>query len=105
MRKKFCSCGRDINILKPIPVFGNVVSIGEAAGCVHPIAGEGILSAMDTAEYLADSLKNNTFPLGYLKKIKEMQESYSNAWRAWKLMEKSPRQGWALVFSSFPKYW
>ncbi len=99
-RTKLCLCRSDISFFKSYPIVGDVVSIGEAAGCVHPITGEGILPAMDTAEYLADSLRNNTFPLGYVERIEEMQDSYSNAWRAWKLMEKYPRLGWALVFSS-----
>jgi len=93
-----CTCRRDINIFKSmIPiVVGNVASIGEAAGCVYPITGEGILSAMETAEWLAHSLEYGTYPQGYLVRVEEMQESYNKIWKAWKLMNTHPRLGWVL---------
>jgi flavin-dependent dehydrogenase len=96
----YCTCRKEISIFKSmIPVIvGNVASIGEAAGCVSPISGEGILSAMETAEWLAHSLEHGTYPQGYLVKVEEMQESYSKSWKAWKLMNTHPHLGWVLSF-------
>ncbi len=93
-----CACRKEISIFKSmIPVVvENVASIGEAAGCVSPISGEGILSAMETAEWLAHSLEHGTYPQGYLVKVEEMQESYNKVWKAWNLMKKHPRLGWVL---------
>ena len=79
-------------------VLGNVASIGEAAGCVSPLLGEGILSAMETAEWLAYSIEHGTYPQSYLAKVEEMQESYSKSWKTWNLMNKHPHLGWVLSF-------
>lgn len=97
-KEAYCKCGRELNIFKSIipVVVDNVVSIGEAAGCVYPITGEGILPAMETAEWLTHSLKHGTYPQEYLARVEEMQESYSKVWKAWKLMKKHPRLGWVL---------
>ena len=93
-----CTCRKEISIFKSILpiVVENVVSIGEAAGCVYPISGEGILPAIETAEWLAHSLEHGTYPQGYLVRIEEMQESYNKVWKAWKLMKKHPHLGWVL---------
>jgi flavin-dependent dehydrogenase len=92
----YCTCRKNINIFKSIipVVIENVVSIGEAAGCVYPITGEGILPAMETAEWLAHSLKHSTYPQSYLDRVEEMQESYNKVWKAWNLMKKHPHLGW-----------
>jgi len=97
-KEVYCTCGREINIFKSIipVVVGNVASIGEAAGCVYLISGEGILPAMETAEWLAHSLEHGTYPQGYLVKVEEMQESYNKVWKAWKLMNTHPHLGWVL---------
>jgi flavin-dependent dehydrogenase len=72
-----CTCRKEISIFKSILpiVVENVVSIGEAAGCVYPLNGEGILPAMETAEWLAHSLEHSTYPQSYLMRVEEMQES------------------------------
>jgi flavin-dependent dehydrogenase len=95
-----CTCQREISIFKSmIPVVvENVASIGEAAGCVSPLSGEGILSAMETAEWLAHSLKHDTYPQSYLMKVEEMQESYNKSWKTWNLMNKHPHLGWVFSF-------
>ena len=97
-KEAYCTCRREINIFKSIipVVVENVVSIGEAAGCVYPITGEGILPAIETAEWLAHSFEHGTYPQSYLAKVKEMQDSYIKVWKAWKLMKKHPHLGWML---------
>ncbi len=99
-KEAYCTCRKEISIFKPIlPIIvENVISIGEATGCVSPLLGEGILSAMETAEWLTHSLKHETYPQSYLDRVEEMQKSYSKIWKIWNLMNTHPHLGWVLSF-------
>jgi len=74
--KFYCACHRPLYIGR-FPLIGEqgAISIGEAAGCVFPAAGEGILPSIESAQFLAEALNENMLPL-YFEKMKGFLESY-----------------------------
>ena len=95
-----CQCNRSIAVVNPdeVEIVKNgIVSIGEAAGLVHPLTGEGTLSALESANLLAGSLNDDTFPSGFEDALKTtFLNEYKNPYKIWGLMEKHPRLSWVL---------
>lgn len=99
----FCRCTRNIAIVNPdtpIIIEGNVVSVGEAAGCVYPVTGEGIDPSIRSVRMLAGILSAE-FPLqiyeGRLRK--EMLDDYKPAFKVWRLMHTHARLAWLSGFT------
>ena len=94
--KVYCGCEKKLDFGSNLPVFGNsgrVVSVGEAVGCVHPLTGEGILPSIKSAEFLAESLEENGFPMNYLFKVEEIIKEYSEAQACLEMLKKHRRRG------------
>lgn len=94
--KVYCGCHKKLDFGSNLPVLGNsgrVVSVGEAAGCVHPLTGEGILPSIKSAEFLAESLEENGFPMNYLFKLEEIIKEYSEAQACLEMLKKHRRLG------------
>ena len=56
-----CACSREIKMMDPEEIViyeGKVVSVGESAGAVYPLTGEGTLPSMDSCDILFDALRN-----------------------------------------------
>lgn len=94
MLTRFCFCSRDINIVDPaaaILVEDGVFHIGEAAGVVDPLLGDGILSSMESAKLLFNSLPSGTT---YEHDMRKMLVDYnSEAYEILQLILKHPRLG------------
>lgn len=85
-----CGCARGIRIVNPESITlyeDKVVSVGEAAGAVHPLTGEGTLPSMDTCDMLLNALKNSDVsdnPMPY--ELNSLFSSYAIDW--WVYMKK-----------------
>ncbi len=97
--KVTCGCWRPLYIGRNMPVLkGNIVSIGEAAGCVHPLIGAGILSSMESVEFLAESLKQNDSLYTYMSKLQRFLAGYEQAYDALETAKKHKRLGMIKVY-------
>lgn len=104
IEKVHCGCQRPLYIGKNMPIVkDNIVSIGEAAGCVHPLTGAGILSSMESAEFLADSLKEKDSLHSYLFKLERLLNGYEEAYQALEAWKKHGRLGMIKVFKVLSK--
>jgi hypothetical protein len=100
--KPLCSCGREISVVSPedaVLVKDGVVSIGEAAGAVEPIAAEGMLSSIDSAELLYSSFGQDDFRSSYEGVMRGLLSGYGAAHRMWGLMHRHHRWAWLRGFS------
>lgn len=95
-----CTCERTISIIKGAPAIaeGRTIYVGESAGAVNPITGEGILTSMDTAEALAESIR--TFGgdaarviADYSRRIMPMISEHVKAYRLLEEVKKHRRLG------------
>ena len=94
IQRVYCGCEKKLDFGLDLPVFdGNIVSVGEAVGCVHPLTGEGILPSMRSAELLAESIGEPDFPMTYIFKVEEVLKDYSEAFQALELLKKHRRRG------------
>ena len=101
-------CNRPIRVVNPeeLRIYsGRTVSVGEAAGVVFPVTGEGIIPSMESCEILKDSLfysgvTGYDFRKDYeiFMKIYLHAYDYYKAFKVWKLMEKHPRTAWLKGF-------
>jgi flavin-dependent dehydrogenase len=100
-----CSCDGPLHLTDPKKadlVKNNVVSIGGAAGCVHPITGEGILASMQSAWLLAKVLKNDDSLTQYEESVKDLLAGYGSSYRVFRLMLLSPPIAWTTgIFDMF----
>jgi len=102
--KAICACWRPLYIGRNMPIVkDNIVSIGEAAGCVHPLTGEGILPSIQSAEFLAESLKQNDSLYTYVSKLQEFLAGYEEAFDALETVKKHRRLGMIKVFKVLSK--
>jgi len=88
IEKVYCGCSRPLRTGRFPTVLGNetfpkgtVVSLGEAAGCVYPLGGEGIIPSIESAEFLAESLEDRSLDR-YLLKLGELLENYQDTYAA-----------------------
>ncbi|KCZ72345.1 hypothetical protein ANME2D_01751 [Candidatus Methanoperedens nitroreducens] len=69
-REVLCSCASRVRLTAPLGsrpyISKNIWGTGEAIGCVAPLAGEGIIPGMRSAQILA---KNWDYPLAYERAI------------------------------------
>jgi len=94
---RLCVCGREIRVVNPeeaVLVRDGVVSIGEAAGAVEPIAAEGMLSSIDSAELLYDSLSEEDYASSYEAGMRGMLSGIRTAYGLWRLMHRHHRWAW-----------
>ena len=106
---KSCMCNRPIRVVNPEELriyLGRIISVGEAAGLVFPVTGEGILPAMVSSLALRNvmlSLKTDPW-IGIreeyesLIKVYMILHDYYKAFEVWKLMKKHPRTAWLKGF-------
>jgi flavin-dependent dehydrogenase len=100
-----CSCDGPLHLIDPKKadlVKNNIVSIGGAVGCVHPITGEGILTSMQSAWLLAKVLKNDDSLSQYEQSVKKPSPEYESSYRVFRLMLFSPPIAWMTgIFDMF----
>lgn len=107
--KRLCSCGRDLKIVdakKAILIRDGVVSIGEAAGTVQPLSGEGIIPSMDSAELLYKSFLRGEprYPaMGYYLAMRKLLDQYETPYKLWCLMHRHPRLAYLMGFRHMVK--
>lgn len=95
-----CSCGREISIadLSRGPEImihkGMVASIGEAAGAVFPMTGEGIIPSLETSRWLYESLTKGDYPESFETKVQDMLRDYREAFNLCIGFLKHPRLTW-----------
>lgn len=102
-----CYCERDIRIINPGDcMLGEnfAISIGEAAGAVYPISGEGIVPSMESAEVFYKWYKEHKPVTEYGKALwdKFLGENLGS-FDVWRYMEKYPRLAWLLGAPSMVK--
>jgi flavin-dependent dehydrogenase len=92
-----CSCRCPLYVSHPETtdiLHGNVVAVGGAAGCVHPITGEGIYPSIESARRLADTI-NNGYPLeNYVASMRDLLKKYEGSYRIIYRMMVSPVWAW-----------
>lgn len=94
IKKVICGCKKKLSFGRNLPVFqDNIVSVGEAVGCVHPLTGEGILPSIRSAELLAESLRDPSFPMNYVFKLEEITGQYREAFEALETLKHHRRLG------------
>lgn len=88
IEKVYCACSRPLLTGRFPLVLGNetfpkgtVVSLGEAAGCVFPLGGEGIIPSIESAEFLAESLEDGSLDR-YVLRLGELLENYRDTYAA-----------------------
>lgn len=102
--KTYCGCQKELHFGQNLPIFqDNVVSIGEAVGCVHPLTGEGILPSIRSAELLAESLHEPTFPMNYAFKIEEIIQEYQDSFQALETLKHHRRLGMIQIIQAMTK--
>jgi len=99
LEKKDVKCGCEVDLYLADPrtvdlVKENLVAVGGAAGCVNPITGEGILSAMETANLLAKTLKDGRSLEEYAASARTVLERYNKPYAFLYRMLDSPVWGW-----------
>jgi len=104
--KHSCICGRALNVFKTAPKAcdGRVVNIGESVGAVNPITGEGILTSMDTAEALAESIKTHGGDVSkvvesYTDRIASMISEHVKAYGLLEKVKKHRRLGMLMLMN------
>lgn len=67
-----CGCASGVRVSGLLPPFvaGNVWGVGEAIGVVAPLAGDGIVTGMQSAQVMVECLEHNG-PDGYRKQLYE----------------------------------
>jgi flavin-dependent dehydrogenase len=100
-----CNCEGPLYLADPMEteiVESSVVAVGGAAGCVHPVTGEGILTSMQSAWLLAETFKNNDPLTEYEQKVRELLAGYRSSYRVFRLMLQSPPIAWTTgIFDMF----
>ncbi|MBS7638140.1 hypothetical protein KEJ49_04540 [Candidatus Bathyarchaeota archaeon] len=100
VEETICSCGRAISVadLSRNPEImihrGMVASIGEAAGAVFPMTGEGIIPSLETANWLYESLDRGDYPQSFEAKVQGMLMEYRDAFNLCIGFLKHPRLTW-----------
>lgn len=83
IKRTFCGCQKPLYFGQNLPVaLNDIVCVGEAVGCVHPLTGEGILPSIRSVELLAESLDKPSFPLNYAFKVQNIIQKYEEAYEA-----------------------
>lgn len=101
--KRLCSCRRDLKLVEPEKVVlskGGVISVGEAAGVVQPLSGEGIIPSMDSAKLLYKSLSGGE---RYEAAMKAFLQPYGDLWRIFGLMRRHRRLAYLKGFRLIAK--
>lgn len=99
----FCSCRRDLKIVDPEKVVlskDGVISVGEAAGVVQPLSGEGIIPTMDSAELLYESLSGGE---SYEAAMKVLLKQYEELYRIFGLIRRHRRLAYLKGFRQIAK--
>jgi flavin-dependent dehydrogenase len=100
-----CNCVGPLHLTDPKKthiIKNNIVDIGGAAGCVHPITGEGILTSMQSAWLLAKVLKNDESLTLYEQSVKDLLARYQSSYQIFRLMLISPPIAWITgIFDMF----
>jgi len=107
LNERSCLCDRSIKVVSPennVLYKDNVVSIGEAAGVVPPISGEGIIPSMESAFYLCASLFGEgidliDFKTKYKQLMGNMMVDFDKQFAVWDLMNIKPRRAWVKCFN------
>ncbi len=100
VKETICSCGRAISVadLSRNPQImihrGMVASIGEAAGAVFPMTGEGIIPSLETANWLYESLERGDYPESFEARVQGMLGEYRDAFNLCVEFLKHPRLTW-----------
>ncbi len=101
VKREKCSCSKSIKVLNPdktVLVKDKVVCVGEAAGCVYPITGEGIIPSMQSANILYNALKDG-FPKSYEENMaNQILNGHKKAFKVWRFMDKHARLAWLYGF-------
>lgn len=104
VEKVYCGCWRPLYTGRHFPILEkSTVSIGEAAGCVHPLTGEGILPSIESAEFLAESLRKNDSFYSYVSKMHGLLTEYNKAFKALETWQNHRRLGWIRAFRVMSK--
>ncbi|MDN3585627.1 NAD(P)/FAD-dependent oxidoreductase [Pedobacter aquatilis] len=61
------------------PVLNHILMIGDTAGLIHPLCGNGMAMAIHSAKILAESL--HQFKLGKISSRQELENSYMHEWK------------------------
>ena len=100
-----CRCDGPLYLADPKKleiVESNVVAIGGAAGCVHPVTGEGILTSMQSAWLLAEALENNDSLTEYEQALRDLLHGYGSSYKVFRLMLHWPPVAWTTgIFDMF----
>lgn len=92
-----CNCNAPLYLADPRNVDlvrGNVVAVGGAAGCIHPITGEGILPSMETAKILSRTLNERAPLKDYAVSVRKLLGKYRDSYNTLYKMQVSPVWGW-----------
>jgi len=108
MNERVCLCDRSINVVNPdknILYKENIVSIGEAAGVVPPLSGEGIIPSLESAFYLCTSIFGEgidlvDFKTEYSQLMGNLMLGFDTQFSTWDLMNTKPRKAWLKCFNS-----
>ena len=101
--KRLCSCGRNLKIVNPKKAVlskDGVISIGEAAGLVQPLSGEGIIPSMDSGMLLYESLLGGE---PYEAAMRNLLNQYETPYMLWCLMRRHPRLAYLRGFRQIAK--
>ncbi len=63
------------------PVEGHIFMLGDAAGLIHPLCGNGMAMAIQSAQILADLLKDDYSKISNLSR-KQIENLYTTYWKA-----------------------
>ena len=72
----------------------NTVAVGAAAGCVHPLTGEGIYPSLQTASLLADAIRNQRSLEEYAQSVRRLLAGYQRSYPVFYRMLSSPFWSW-----------
>lgn len=105
-----CSCGRNINVVHPRKVRilqdSGAVSVGEAAGVVSPLSGEGIVPSMRSADLLHSIIAKEMPVTFYEEEMrKRLLQTVEKDHEIWERMRMSPRRAWIETFRYALERW
>ena len=102
-----CSCRCPLYLSDPVTtdvLRGNIVAVGGAAGCIHPITGEGIYPSIESAKLLADAINNDSPLEDYEVSMRELLKKYEASYRIIYRMMLLPVWGWLSGIGKSFKY-
>jgi len=108
--KLICSCGRSINVVLPgeAQILGNngAVSVGEAAGVVSPLSGEGMVPSMESVDVFYRIAQSGMSLAVYEDEMRRrLFDNIGRDHAIWEKMKVNPRMAWADTFRYALEKW